>query len=119
MASFSKLILLAVLTAVFLSACASKPIIDPKGVNMAQYEEDLQDCELVARQVQTGATVAKSTAAGAAVGAAYGLIDGHDVGRDAAYGAVAGGSSGAFKSDEEKARVTKNCLRHRGYAVLN
>ena len=55
---------------------------------------------------------------GAGVGAAYGVVDG-DIGNAAATGAIAGGAGGLLKSDNEKARVTKNCLRHRGYAVLN
>jgi len=32
---------------------------------------------------------------------------------------AAGGAGGLLKSDNEKAKVTKNCLRYRGYAVLN
>jgi len=37
----------------------------------------------------------------------------------AATGVVGGGAGGLLKSDNEKAQVTKNCLRYRGYAVLN
>jgi hypothetical protein len=101
-----------------LGACASKPIVDTYNVDMVQYEKDLADCERIAEQVETGKITAKSAAFGAGVGAAYGVIDG-DIGRDAATGAVAGGSGGLLKADNEKARVTKNCLRNRGYAVLN
>jgi hypothetical protein len=101
-----------------LVACASKPIIDTHNVDMVQYEKDLADCEQIAEQVETGKTTAKSAAFGAGVGAAYGVIDG-DIGDAAATGAVAGGSGGLLKADNEKARVTKNCLRNRGYAVLN
>lgn len=103
---------------VYLAACASKPIIDTHNVDMAQYEKDLADCEVIAEQVATGQITAKSAAFGAGVGAAYGVIDG-DIGGAAATGAVAGGAGGLLKSDREKAQVTKNCLRHRGYAVLN
>jgi hypothetical protein len=106
------------LTVIVISACATKPIIDPYNVDMVQYEKDLADCEQVAEQVATGTLTAKSAAFGAGVGAAYGVIDG-DVGSAAATGAVAGGSGGLLKADNEKARVTKNCLRNRGYAVLN
>ena len=60
----------------------------------------------------------KSTAFDAGVGGAYGAIDG-DIGTSAAHGAVAGAAGGILKSDNEKSRVVKNCLRHRGYAVLN
>jgi hypothetical protein len=101
------------------AACASKkPIIDTAGVDMAQYERDLADCEQVATQVDTGGTAVKSAAAGAAVGAALGAIWG-DVGASAAGGAVSGGAGGLLSADEETARVIKNCMRNRGYAVLN
>lgn len=101
------------------AACASKkPIIDTAGVDMDQYERDLADCEQVATQVDTGGAAAKSAAAGAAVGAALGAIWG-DVGSSAAAGAVSGGAGGLFSADEEKAQVVKNCMRNRGYAVLN
>jgi len=108
-----------------LSACASKPIIDTKGVDMVQYQADLEDCVLVAEQVQTGNTIAKSAGAGAAAGAALGVVtsvitgDVSAIGYSAAYGGVGGGTAGAFEADNEKAQVIKNCLRNRGYAVLN
>ena len=44
---------------------------------------------------------------------------GGDIGTAAATGAVSGGAGGLLKQDNEKAKVTKNCLRYRGYAVLN
>lgn len=99
-------------------ACATPPIIDTYNVDMVQYEKDLADCEEIAEQVQAGTLTAKSAAFGAGVGAAYGVIGG-DVGHATATGAVTGGSGGLLKADNEKAKVTKNCLRHRGYAVLN
>jgi hypothetical protein len=52
------------------------------------------------------------------VGAAQGAIWG-DAGRSAASGAVYGGAGGLYAADNETARVIKNCLRHRGYVVLN
>lgn len=108
----------ALAVAVFMSACASKPIIDTHDVDMVQYQRDLTDCEHIAGQVESGVITGKSAAFGTGVGAAYGVIDG-DIGNAAARGAVTGGAGGLLKSDNEKARVTKNCLRYRGYAVLN
>lgn len=110
---FSALAVLSLLT-----ACASKPIVDTYNVDMVQYENDLADCEYVAEQVEAGKMTANSAAFGAGVGAAYGVIGG-DIGTAAATGAVTGGAGGLLKSDNEKARVTKNCLRYRGYRVLN
>lgn len=108
-----------------LSACASKPIIDTQGVDLVQYQEDLQDCAAIAEQVGVAGTVAKSAGAGAAAGAAFGIVtsvitgDASDIAYSAAYGAAGGVTAGAFEADEEKANVIKNCLRNRGYAVLN
>lgn len=110
--------LLVLSAAASLAACASKPIVDTYNVDMVQYQKDLADCEEVAEQVASGQITAKSAAFGAGVGAAYGVIGG-DIGTAAATGAVSGGAGGLLKSDNEKARVTKNCLRYRGYAVLN
>jgi hypothetical protein len=101
-----------------LSACASKPIVDTYNVDMVQYQKDLSQCEEIAQQVASGEITAKSAAFGAGVGAAYGVVGGN-VGNAAATGAVSGTAGGLLKSDNEKARVTKNCLRYRGYAVLN
>ncbi len=107
-----------ILLALTLVSCASKPIVDTYNVDMVQYEKDLAQCEEFAKQVASGEITAKSAAFGAGVGTAYGVVGG-DVGNAAATGAITGGAGGLLKSDNEKARVTKNCLRHRGYAVLN
>jgi len=112
----SSLVLIALV--VLLPACASKPIVDTYNVDMVQYEKDLAQCEDIAEQVESGKITASSAAFGAGVGAAYGVIGG-DIGNAAATGAVTGGAGGLLKQDNEKAKVTKNCLRYRGYAVLN
>jgi len=114
----NKQFMTSLILALALSACASKPIVDTYNVDMVQYQEDLSQCEEIAKQVASGEITAKSTAFGAGVGAAYGAIGG-GVGTGAASGAVTGAAGGLLKSDNEKARVTKNCLRYRGYAVLN
>ena len=105
-----------------LAGCASKQVIvDTKGVNMAQYEQDRLECEQYAGQVDSGGQVARSAGFGAAIGAMFAAIFGNssDVGRGAAAGGVAGGAKGAIKSDQEQSRVLRNCLRGRGYRVLN
>lgn len=104
-----------------LAACsgASGPIIDSKGVDMQRYERDRAECEVYAQQVSTGTAVGKGAAGGAAVGAAVGAIAGGEAGRGAGIGAVTGGARSAQIADREKADVVKNCLRGRGYRVLN
>jgi hypothetical protein len=48
-----------------------------------------------------------------------GAIAGGDAGRGAGIGAVTGGAQSARIADREKADVVRNCLRGRGYRVLN
>jgi len=103
-----------------LSACASHPdpIVDTKGVNMAQYEIDLRECSEYADEISVAEGAAKGAAAGAVVGAAAGAISGNaDSG--AGYGAVGGGARSALYNQRQKERVVKNCMRGRGYRVLN
>ena len=115
----------AMLTLIALAAvgCASKPIVDMKGVNRAQYDQDLSECRQYQSEVAVGQKAAGGAVAGAAVGAAIGVIwdghDGHTVARDAGTGAVLGGAGGAGSGVREKDEVVKNCLRGRGYRVLN
>lgn len=106
---------------VLLAACSSAPgpIVDTKGVDMARYRADLADCETYAEQVRIERGVVKGAAGGAAVGAATGAILDKDVGEYAGVGAVAGGAKSAVRGDREKSQVVKNCMRYRGYRVLN
>lgn len=106
---------------VLLAGCASKPIIDTKGVNMAKYDEDLSECTAYAEQVEITRRAAGGAVAGAVVGAVIGAAVGNS--ETAAQGAGAGGAGGAYRGADralqEKDRVVKSCLRNRGYAVLN
>ncbi|GMW06037.1 MAG: glycine zipper family protein [Gammaproteobacteria bacterium] len=109
------------LATLLLSACSGTtgPIIDTQGVDMAKYQQDLAECETYATQVSTERAVGRGAAGGAAVGAAIGAIAGGNAGRGAGIGAVSGGAQSARISDREKADVVRNCLRGRGYRVLN
>ena len=109
------------ITALMLSACASQPIIDTQGKSMAQYEQDLADCKTFAKQVRTGQKVAVGAAAGAVIGGAIGAAvgDSNTAQRTAGAGAISGGAKGVGRSFDERQRVVHNCLRNRGYAVLN
>jgi outer membrane lipoprotein SlyB len=97
------------------------PIVDMKGVNVAQYETDLAECQQYADQVQTGRQVATGAATGAVVGGAVGAIigNGRTAARTAGVGAVSGGLQGAGGGLSDRRRVIRNCLENRGYSVLN
>ncbi|RMF98261.1 MAG: glycine zipper family protein [Gammaproteobacteria bacterium] len=103
-----------------IAACAANtgPIIDTKGVDMQAYQRDLGECQAYSEQISTAKGVAKGAAGGAAVGAATGAISGNP-GKGAGYGAIFGGAASARLNEREKSQVVKNCLRGRGYRVLN
>lgn len=106
---------------VLLGACASKPIIDTRGVDMRKYNQDLAECQAYADQVDVTRRAAGSAAAGAVVGAVVGAAVGNsDTAQGGAGAGAAGGAArGTARGLEERERVVRNCLRNRGYAVLN
>ena len=111
--------LLAITTVAACAANRSKPIIDPDGVDMTQYEADLAECSQISEQVEQKAGA--GAVGGAVVGGLIGAIvgDGDQVKRSAGVGGVLGGAKGAGATERERSLVIKNCLRNRGYTVLN
>ncbi len=96
-------------------------IVDTRGVDMHAYHHDLAECRAYADQVGVGRRTAGGALAGAVVGGAVGAIAGNSdtAGRAAGVGGVIGGAKGAGSGFRERDRVVKNCLRGRGYRVLN
>ena len=95
-------------------------VIDPYGVDMAQYRWDLADCQEISKQVDGKA--GGGAVGGAVVGGAVGGIIGDSsksAAKGAGAGAVVGLARGARATRQERQKVVKNCLRNRGYAVLN
>lgn len=106
----------------FLTSCAShKVIIDKEGVDMSKYEQDLNTCRAYAEEVPTGEEVGKSAVGGAVIGGVVGAIIGGRRGAETlgGVGAVTGAARGGGSAAREKDQVVKNCLRGRGYKVLN
>jgi hypothetical protein len=108
---------------VLLGACTTTDeiIIDEKGVDMRLYRRDLEECRAYSSQVKTGEKTAKGAASGAVVGGLIGAVSGGSerIERGAGVGAVSGGARGASQGEQDEVRVVKNCLRGRGYRVLN
>lgn len=106
-----------------LTACTTTDeiIIDQKGVDMAAYQADLAECRTYSDAVKTGEKAGVGAASGAVVGGLIGAITGGTEGaaRGAGVGAVGGGAKGAIQGTETEVQVVKNCLRGRGYRVLN
>lgn len=103
------------------TGCAGtqKPVIDPAGVDMGLYQSDLAQCEQISQQVEQKAGA--GAVGGAVVGGLVGAIFGNSgtAQRSAGAGAVVGGAKGIGATERERALVVKNCLRNRGYTVLN
>lgn len=112
-----------ILVSILASAgCASRRsgvIIDPAGVDMGRYQQDLAECQQIAQQVHQ--KTLGSALGGAVVGGAVGGIVGstETAEKGAGAGAVVGAARGAAATRREKQVVIKNCLRNRGYKVLN
>jgi len=131
-----KKILLAslILGTAFLSGCASAPptgtsspvIVDMAGVDPAAYNRDLSECTSLAQQKSVGTDAAVGAAAGALIGGGYGAAWGWDgssrksgAGWGAGAGVVEGAVTGGMSGYEERKQIIGNCLRYRGYKVLN
>jgi outer membrane lipoprotein SlyB len=120
-------ILFTIVACAALCACASHNtppggvIVDMKGVDPARYQSDLNECTSYASQVDATGKVGGNAAGGAVVGGAIGAIFGGPEGaaRGAGAGAVGGGARGVEQTVSERHQVVANCMRHRGYAVLN
>jgi hypothetical protein len=107
--------------ALLLAACSYNPIIDPKTSRHPEnFQTDLAECRQFAEQAPEGAALA-GAGIGAAIGAGVAVATGHSeaAGRAAGGGAVIGGAKGAGATHREKRMIVRNCLKGRGYAVLN
>ena len=117
----------ALISSIFLlSACTGFPdpsgaIVDLKGVDREKYEEDLADCQGYADEVPIGKHVGAAATTAAVLGAAVGAISGNSTStaRGGGYGAVYGTATGGGKAIHEKRHVLRECMRGRGYRLLN
>ncbi|MGD9020554.1 MAG: hypothetical protein PVF46_02060 [Lysobacterales bacterium] len=113
---------------------APNVIVDMQGVDQAQYNADLQACQGAGTQAQAqdaerealAGTAARTAAVGAAAGAISGNSGSQGAKTGAAVGIVAGSARNAKnrreakkQTKEEQDMVVKNCMRGRGYDVLN
>jgi hypothetical protein len=96
-------------------------IIDRKGVDPAKYEQDLAECRSYSTEVKTGEKAVRGAASGAVVGGMVGAVVGNsqDAERGAGVGAITGGARGVSEGTRQEVQVVKQCLRGRGYRVLN
>ena len=123
-----KILLKATLAAslVVLTGCAAGPtynhvVIDTRDVNTREYSQDLFECRQYADGLSVGSSAAGGAVAGALLGAAVGAIFGNsDLALQVAgAGALYGAADGAGQAAQGQAGIVKECLRGRGYRVLN
>ena len=113
----------------FVSGCAQTDlsdrndivIIDTRGVDESIFKKDYSECSDFAKNIDLTERTLKQGAVAGATGAAVGAIIG---GEEAAK--KIGGSAAVLNAVEanldgrnEQAKIIKNCLRGRGYKVLN
>lgn len=122
------MVVLIIVSAAGLGGCAAPGagsrqfIIDSRGVDQNKYQADLADCQKYAQEVPgAGTQAAVGAIAGAAAGALLSRLLGRDVPRGPAarVGAATGAASGAVRGVEQEQQVVRQCLRGRGYSVLN
>jgi len=116
--------LLSLLTLTWLAGCAAHPdpIIDLRGVDREQFEQDWNDCDAYSEEVSIAEGTAKGAATGAVVGAITGAVIGGNsttVRRSAGYYGTLGGATSGLEAAREKDLVFKRCMAGRGYNVLN
>jgi outer membrane lipoprotein SlyB len=123
-----KIIAFLVLTLAVLGCQTYTPVVDPGSVrNDDRYYRDQAECKAIAKQGAPGwKDTAKDTAIGGGVGAGTGALIGAiagNAGAGLAYGAViggvAGGAKGIYSSEKGFNEIYRNCMRGRGYNVLN
>ena len=127
---------LAVIATLYMPAAhANNVVVDMSQVqDYNQYQIDLQQCEGLAVQNQPDApqrdSVAGTAVKGAAVGAAAGAVSGGSGSKAAKKGAGVGVIAAASRNSRNRRaasanasaqtdQIVKNCMRGRGYAVLN
>ena len=113
--------------------CATQPqghrtLVDTyaPGFSHEQYRVDMDQCNGFAAQRPVGESAANGAMGGLVVGALFGAIVGSaydDTGYGAAYGAALGTTSGAVQGAasgvEAQRSIVRECMRGRGYRVLD
>jgi outer membrane lipoprotein SlyB len=102
---------------------AGNIVIDTNGVDMVKYSQAVRECRYMADgSSNTAVGAGKSAVMAGLIGGGAALALGgnsSDMGKAAGASALAGAVGGGMKASSEKNMVMRNCLRSRGYRVLN
>ena len=96
-------------------------IIDTRGVDESVFKKDYSECSDFAKNIDLTERTLKQGAVAGATGAAVGAIIGGEEAAKKIGGsaAVLNAVEGNLDGRNEQAKIIKNCLRGRGYKVLN
>ncbi len=125
-------LLLGTIVATLASGCAQttgyKPVVDTFGDPRAVYlNQDSYECQQLASD-NAGSVKGAATdgLAGALLGGAAGAVGGAFLGNPgmgaavgASAGALGGIAKGAIEGDDTYKRIYRNCMMHRGHAVVD
>lgn len=120
--SASKLVLVTasamLLNGCFTTGAEHRPIVD--GGDLANYETDLVECQKLALQRDPNDEETKTNALiGAVIGTLVGLGEGaEEAVAGAAVGALVGAGESAYDTDRDRKNIVINCMRGRGYNVV-
>ena len=113
----------------FLASCVSNDlserndiaIIDTRGVDMDVYRNDLIECASFSENIDVTERTIEESALSGVTGAAVGAIIGGKEGAKKIGGSagILGAVEGNIEARYEQSKIIKNCLRGRGYKVLN
>ena len=127
MISLNKIILF--LSMCLLASCVSNDvsekndvaIIDTRGVDMAVYRKDFLDCSSFSKNIDVTERTIEEGALSGVTGAAVGAILAGKEGAKKIGGSagILGAVEGNIEARYEQSKIIKNCLRGRGYKVLN
>lgn len=111
------------------STSSYEPVVDfksSKSTDAVKYQSDLTECRALADKQNPAMDAGKDALIGGAIGAALGAALGAATGSagtgamiGAAAGGIGGGAHGGIDSATRQRNIVRNCLRGRGYAVLD
>lgn len=97
------------------------PVVDMQGVDVAKYNQDVNECRAYAAQVDAGGNAVAGAVTGAVLMGALSAAMGNRSRWNNRYmgaGAISGGAGAAAGSMQKQQAIIMRCMAGRGYNVL-